>query len=222
MAIQHVPFEGPGLIGELADERGLALEVCHPYLGEPLPSAAQLQGLIVMGGPMSVSDTAEHPHLAGELELIACAVADRIPVLGVCLGAQLLAAALGGRVYRGPSQEIGSGEIALTPDGVTDAVIGSSGSDPVPVFHWHGETFDLPDGAVWLARSEIYQNQAFRFGGCAYGFQFHVEVNRELAEGWRAHLPAGVLIDEDDRTRIEAAGRSILTAFFDLLASRGC
>lgn len=220
VVVQHVPYEGPGLIAELAVQRGLEIEVCRVYESQPLPRAGELAGLVVMGGPMGVHDTVEYPHLSGELELIADAVAGGIPLLGVCLGAQLLAHALGGRVYSGPIQEIGVGRVSLTPSGIADPVIGCAGGSVVPVFHWHGETFDLPDGAVRLAASEAYPNQAFRFGH-AYGLQFHVEVDRELAAGWRAHLPAGVLIDEDERTRVEAAGRSILAAFFDLLASRG-
>jgi GMP synthase (glutamine-hydrolysing) len=143
-------------------------------------------------------------------------------VLGVCLGAQLIAQALGASVFAGEHEEIGVGSIALSSEGLADEVLGAAGQRELPVMHWHGETFDLPAGAVLLASSERYPNQAFRFGERAYGFQFHVEVDRELAVGWRAHLPASVLIDEDDRTRVEAAGRSVLAAFFGLLARRGC
>ncbi|HEY1458234.1 MAG TPA: type 1 glutamine amidotransferase [Solirubrobacteraceae bacterium] len=220
VAIQHVPFEGPGLIAETAARRALRLEVCRVFEAAPLPEAGELAGLVVMGGPMGVSDTDEHPHLQAETELIASAVGQGTPVLGVCLGAQLLAHALGGRVYPGSTAQIGAGEVMLTAEGRGDPVLGCTRGERIPVVHWHAETFDLPAGAVRLARSETCENQAFRIGECAYGFQFHVEVDRELATGWQPHLPAGVRIDEHARAQIEAAGRSILAAFFDLAAAR--
>lgn len=216
LVIQHVPFEGPGLIAQLALREGLSVEVCRVF-EEACPTDARgLAGLVVMGGPMGVNDTNHYPHLADELELIQSALAHRTPILGVCLGAQLLAHALGARVYPGEEQEIGCGTVTLTPDGRSDPVLGAPAAAVLPVFHWHGETFDLPDGAVGLARSERYANQAFRFGRCVYGLQFHVEVDRELADGWQAHLPVGIQVSEPERTETERAGRVILKTFLDL------
>jgi GMP synthase-like glutamine amidotransferase len=216
VAIQHVPFEGPGLIAEVAARRGLELQPCHTYRGEPLPPREEIGGLVVMGGPMGVGDTDEHPSLARERELIAETVRAGLPVLGVCLGAQLMAHSLGARVHRGAQAEIGLGTVALTEAGREDPVLGSAGLELLPVMHWHQDTFELPDGASLLARSELYAHQAFRVGGRAYGLQFHLEVNRELAATWRDHLPGGVTLPDSSVAQIEDIGRTALEAFFDL------
>ena len=239
VAIQHVPYEGPGLIAAEVERRGIELSVCHPYRGDPLPRLEELDGLVVMGGPMGVGDTATHPHLAGEIELLTAAVAKGRPVLGVCLGAQLLAAALGARVYRGELPEIGSGSVSLTVEGRADPVLSAAGVDELPVVHWHQDTFELPSGAVRLAGSELYPNQAFRAGAYAgsrmdadtgaladtgtdtrarahaYGLQFHVEVDRALAEDWRTRLPEDAVIDERTCAEVEHTGRMVIAAFFD-------
>jgi GMP synthase (glutamine-hydrolysing) len=215
VALQHVPYEGPGLIAAAASRRGLDLRLCHPYRGESLPSPEELDGLVVMGGPMGVHDTAEHPHLAREVELIAAMVHTGRPVLGVCLGAQLLAHALGASVYRGQQAEIGCGAVSLTGAGREDLVLGSTGAATLPVVHWHEDTFELPANASLLASSEIFPHQAFRVGANAYGLQFHVEVERELARAWRELLPDGAL-EESSVIEIERAGRMVLDAFFGL------
>jgi GMP synthase (glutamine-hydrolysing) len=220
VAVQHVPYEHPGLIAEAASRRSVELRLCHPYRSEPLPSSEEIDGLVVMGGPMGVSDTAEHPHLAREAELIAAMVRAGRPVLGVCLGAQLLAHALGASIYRGERAEIGLGTVSLTPAGREDPVLGSLEADTLPVVHWHQDTFDLPDDASWLARSALFPHQAFRVGKRAYGFQFHLEVNRELAEAWREHLPAGVSLTDASIGQIEAVGRRALDAFFEHAGAR--
>jgi GMP synthase (glutamine-hydrolysing) len=219
VAIQHVPYEGPGLIAEAASRRGVELRLCHPYRGDALPAPEEVDGLIVMGGPMGVEDTAQHQHLAREAELIAALVYAGRPVLGVCLGAQLLAHALGARVYRGERAEIGCGSVSLTQAGREDPVLGSLGAETVPVVHWHQDTFDLPENASWLARSALYPHQAFRVGERAYGFQFHLEVDRTLAAAWREHLPAGVTLADASLAQTEAIGRDALAAFFDLAAA---
>jgi GMP synthase-like glutamine amidotransferase len=226
VAVQHVQFEGPGLIAEVAARRDVDLQPCHPYRGDSLPAIDELDGLVVMGGPMGVFDTAEHPFLARETDLIAAMVHAGRPVLGVCLGAQLMAHALGAAVYRGGQAEIGFGTVSLTEAGREDPVLGdlghedpvlgSPGLEAVPVVHWHQDTFDLPDGALCLARSALYPHQAFRVGQRAYGLQFHVEVNRQLADAWREHLPAGVTLPDSSLAQTEAIGRKALEAFFSL------
>jgi GMP synthase (glutamine-hydrolysing) len=211
--LQHVPFEGPGLIATQAGARGLQLDRRHLYRGAELPRLDQLTGLVVLGGPMGVGDTEQHPYLAGEIDLLAAATAAGIPVLGVCLGAQLLACALGGTVRRARTAEVGIGSVALTAAGERDGVLGPSG--PVlPVLHWHGDTFTIPPGAELLASSDRCVNQAFRLGS-AYGLQFHVELDAGLAASMQPQLPSDVPLDADDVAGVERVGKAILERFFD-------
>lgn len=212
-------FEGPGLIAEVAAAHEIRLDVRHMDCGEPVPDVSEIGGLVVMGGPMGVSDVADHPHLAAEQALIRAAVERDLPVLGVCLGAQLLAAALGAQVFRGASLEIGIGEVTLTPEGLEDRVLGG-GPAALPVIHWHQDTFSLPARGIHLARSALYPNQAFRAGSRAYAFQFHVEVDREMAAEWAAALPPAISLDEDRRALVECHGRRILDRFFEAVLAR--
>lgn len=211
--LQQVPFEGPGLIEVQAKAHGLELDRRHLYRGEAVPRLDELAGLVVLGGPMGVGDTEQHSYLAGEIDLLAGAVAAGIPVLGVCLGAQLLACALGGDVGPAGSAETGVGSIALTPAGERNDVLGPSGP-VVPVLHWHEDTFTIPPGAELLASSDQCVNQAFRVGR-AYGLQFHIEVDARLAASMRPHLPIDVALDADDVAIVESAGSAILGRFFD-------
>ncbi|MFE3291679.1 type 1 glutamine amidotransferase [Rhodococcus sp. NPDC059234] len=217
--IKHVAFEGPALIGTMLDAKGIRYEVREPFEGDPLPSPPQCVGLVVMGGPMNAMDDAAHPHLAAERALIRGCVERGVPVLAVCLGAQLLAAALGGRVYEGPAGEFGAGRVAVTEAGRADPVVGGLGV-ALPVVHWHGDTFDLPDGAVLLAGSDAYAHQAFRFGDSAYGLQFHVELTVDELPVLRAHMPPGTVPDVDHLARVEEVGRTVIGAFLELSSGR--
>jgi len=161
---------------------------------------------------MGVHDDEAHPWLAHERDLMAAAVAAKLPVLGVCLGAQQLAVALGGQVTTGPEREIGIGEVHLTRQAEVDAVFGPVGPT-LPCMHWHRDTFSLPDGGVLLARSEFYPHQAFRYGERAYGLQFHVEITPPLAGQWRPHLPPGVSMPAVDVAHINAVGRGLIERF---------
>ncbi|HEY1338759.1 MAG TPA: type 1 glutamine amidotransferase [Bryobacteraceae bacterium] len=174
---RHVSFEGPGRIHDTLAARNI--EAC--IVDDPA-SAPEADGLIFMGGPMSVNDPL--PNLRREEELIRRAVAEQRPVLGICLGSQLIARALGARVYRNPAKEIGWFDIHSTASGASDPVFSALNTRET-VFHWHSETFDLPPGAVLLASSELCRHQAFRLGNNVYGFQFHLEVTPEMIADWQ-------------------------------------
>jgi GMP synthase-like glutamine amidotransferase len=191
------------------------MQVVRLDSGDALPDPSSLGGVVVMGGAMGVHDTEEFPWLEAERRWIARTVDAGLPVLGVCLGAQQLAAALGATVTTGPAPEIGVGEVALTAVGRADPVLGPEG-DRVAVIHWHGDTFDIPDGAVRLATGDRYANQAFRYGDFAYGLQFHVEVDEAMADAWAPELPSGVTLDTEARRPVEAVGRRVLSRFVEL------
>ncbi len=169
----------------------------------PLDAAA---GLVILGGPMNVDELDAYPFLLPELDWIRQAIDRELPTLGICLGAQLLAKALGKRVYRNPVKEIGWYEVELLPAARDDRLFGGRG--PVEtVFQWHGDTFDLPDGAVHLARGTPCPSQAFRVGQSAYGVQFHVEMTPPLIDEWleEPHFSAEVAaLDYIDPAAIRA------------------
>ena len=218
--LQHVAHEGPGSIARVLAEHAVSVVVVRLDLGAALPSVDEVGGLVVMGGPMGVHDTDDHPWLAGERALIRAAVDAGLPVLGVCLGAQQLAAALGAAVTTGPVDEVGPGQVELTADGRRDPVLGPeynglSGTS-VPCVHWHRDTFALPGGSTHLAATRAYPHQAFRVGARAYGLQFHVEVDPDLADAWRPLLPHGVSLDEGSVARVEDVGRRVLHRFVEV------
>ncbi len=214
--LQHVAYEGPGLIGEALTEGGWGVAVVRLDRGGPLPDDRDVGGLVVMGGPMGVHDLDAHPWLAGERALIEAVATGGRPVLGVCLGAQQLALALGGEVTSG-TPEVGIGRVELTADGRRDPMIGPEygglAATAMACVHWHSDTFSLPDGAVHLAATRLTPHQAFRWGATVYGFQFHVEVDRRLAAAWAPHLPAGVSLDTAGLAEVEAVGRRVLRRF---------
>ncbi|HLN17260.1 MAG TPA: type 1 glutamine amidotransferase [Acidimicrobiales bacterium] len=220
LVIQHARHEGPGLLALALESAGIAWTVCQPRGGDTLPSATELDGVVgvaALGGPMGVYDTARYPWLADERELLRVAVDRDLLVVGVCLGAQQLALALGAEVSMGCEPEVGVGEVRLTEDGLADPVLGPAG-DPLPCVHWHADTFDLPGGAVRLAGNERFVNQAFRVGERAYALQFHVEVDEALAGAWAPHLPPGVELAASDRSPAERAGRGVVERLVGLAA----
>ena len=184
LAFRHVPFEHLGRIEPELARRGIGIDYADLYLpGAAAPDPSRYAGLIFMGGPMSVNDGL--PYLEQEAGWIAEAVEAGRPVLGVCLGAQLIAKALGARVYRNAVKEIGWFDIELTGEGARDPLFTGAGPRET-VFHWHGETFDLPAGARWLASSADCPHQAFRVGANVYALQFHLEVTPEMIADWCA------------------------------------
>ena len=212
MVAQHAPHEGPGLLADVLHDAGVEVEVVRLDRGEVLPPPEATGGAVVMGGAMGVHDVDEHPWLEHERAWMASAVTAGVAVLGVCLGAQQLASALGAEVRTGPGPEIGLGRVTLTDEGRLDPVLGPEGAG-LAVVHWHGDTFALPAGAVRLASSDRYANQAFRYGALAYGFQFHLEVDDAMADAWAPELPEGVVLDPGRRREVEAVGRRVLGRF---------
>jgi GMP synthase-like glutamine amidotransferase len=215
LIVQHVEAEGPGqLTGALADA-GVDLDRRAVFGGAPLPvDAAAHDGVVVMGGPMSATSDARFPTRRAELALLGDALRRGVPVLGVCLGAQLLAAAGGGEVRAGEAgPEIGWGRVDLLPAAADDPLLTGLG-DTMDVLHWHGESFVLPPGAVLLASSTRYANQAFRLGPRAWGLQFHIEVD---LEGVRAFLAAS----GDEAAAAGVEPRSIEKAAVKLLGAPG-
>lgn len=215
VVLQHVEWEGPGIIAREAEKHGYEVDIRRLDREDEIPTANQLDGLVVMGGPLGAYEEDRYPFLRKECELLGAAARRGSPVLGVCLGAQLLAKALGAKVFPGPGKEIGFGSIDLTAAGRQDPLFAGLGN-ALPAFHWHGDTFTLPEGAVLLASSPMYAHQAFRFGSQAYGFQFHIEQDAETWAMWQNHLPNGLIGEsETKRMRIAEEGKKIIARFFD-------
>ena len=176
LVLQHAAPEGPASIADALARRGVAIKTARIDQGQAVPTTmAGFSGLVVMGGPMSVYEADTIPHITHELRLIEEALDEDLPILGVCLGSQLLAAALGARVYSSGRKEIGWHEVTLTPEARKDA-LWHGVEERFTAFHWHGDVFDLPKGAAPLASSTMTSLQAFRAGAKAYGLLFHLEV----------------------------------------------
>jgi GMP synthase-like glutamine amidotransferase len=181
LVLQHIACEPPGVYEDVLRECGATLHRIEVDAGDELPDR-EFDAIVAMGGPMSANDDDRLPWLRAEKELVAGAVRAGTPFWGVCLGVQLLAASLGARVYAGDEPEVGVLPVELTAEGRRDPVF-SALPQAFPSLQWHGDTFDLPRGAVRLAGSPAYPNQAFRFAN-AYGVQFHLEVSGEMAREW--------------------------------------
>ncbi|MGO9909344.1 MAG: type 1 glutamine amidotransferase [Solirubrobacteraceae bacterium] len=187
LALQHIACEPPGAYEDELLERGGSLARVMVDRGEPLPDWREFDGIVAMGGPMGAYEEERLPWLLPEKRLLAEAVADGMPVWGVCLGAQLLAASLGADVFAGETPEVGVLAVHRTAAAASDPVFALL-PEEFRALQWHGDTFTLPPGAVQLARSDAYEQQAFVVDG-AYGIQFHIEVGADLADEWAA-VPA--------------------------------
>ena len=181
LAFRHVPFEHLGRIADSLTPLGIACEYVDLHQGGEAPDIERAAALIVMGGPMSAND--DLAFIRKELDLIGAAISLGKPILGICLGAQLVAKALGARVYPSAVKEIGWHNIYWTGTADRDALHFGLPS-PETVFHWHGETFDLPPDAELLAWSEACRHQMYRVGGNIYGLQVHLEVTPEMVADW--------------------------------------
>lgn len=184
--LQHVAFEGPAALAPALHAAGHSIALTRLWAGEPLPGLADFDWLVVLGGPMSVHDEAQHAWLAPEKGLVREAVAGGRRVLGICLGAQLIADALGAPVTPNREREIGWFPVERAP-GAEASPFGRALPARFPAFHWHGETFALPPGAVRLASSAACAEQGFALGDRVLGLQLHVETTREAAEALVAH-----------------------------------
>jgi len=184
LVFQHVPFEPLGTLDPLLKHAGFRIRYVN-FARNPrqVPTLDGYSALIVLGGPMNVDQLDEYPNLAKEVSLIQEALDRKLSVLGICLGAQLLARALGARVKPDHAREIGWHDVNLTGKGEVDPVLSAFGGRQ-QVFQWHEDAIELPADAVHLASSEACEVQAFRFGESAYGFQFHLEVNHSLIDRW--------------------------------------
>ncbi|QSX77060.1 type 1 glutamine amidotransferase [Agrilutibacter solisilvae] len=187
LVFQHVAAEPLGTLDPLIRRRGHRVRYVnferHP---DHEPNVDRYRGLIVLGGPMNVEDHERRAHLRAEMRAIERMLHQGKPVLGICLGAQLLAHVLGAPIRRIEVPEIGWHRLHTTPEGRLDPVLGALG-EQAPVFQWHSYRFDIPAGAVHLARTDNCEPQAFRHGDNAYGFQFHLEMDQRLIERWLAH-----------------------------------
>ena len=246
LIIQQVPHEGPGIIGEVLLKMSIEIETIRPYLnsgGTPrcvaVPRGVENHtALVIMGGPMGAYDEAAFPFLRDELRLIERCLRDGVPVLGVCLGAQLMARAAGARVYKGESKEIGWYDLEFTDEGRRDRLFSGLPSlyggykDKLKVFQWHGDTFDVPRGSSLLATSENFPNQCVRLGRRAYALQFHLEVTGAMVESWlreegnvseiREYNDSGGTVDPEQILRqtpqnssaLRGVGRAVFSSFF--------
>lgn len=229
LILKNIPAEGPGTIEDFLCVQGIPYRVVD-LQAEAIPDPGEYQTLVMMGGPMSVND--DIPYIRREEELVREFIGAGKQVFGVCLGAQIMARALGARVYAGPEKEIGWFDIVLTEEGIRDPLMRRLATHPragdfwksFKVFHWHGETFDIPAGAERLAKSSLYTNQAFRYGPNAYAFQFHIEVRREMITEWLENEPVDLeeVRRKTDLFYEEYAGRAVhfYAAFFQAHPNR--
>jgi len=176
--LQHVPFEGPAYLQTLAREKGAKLSGSRLFAGDPLPADTDFDLLAVMGGPMGVHDEALYPWLREEKRFIGSIIDAGKKVLGICLGAQLIADVMGASVYKNTSREIGWFPVTRSSDAASSS-FGRALPEQFYAFHWHGDTFDIPAGAIHIAESEACTNQGFVYDERVVGFQFHLEATRE-------------------------------------------
>ncbi|MBI2357313.1 MAG: gamma-glutamyl-gamma-aminobutyrate hydrolase family protein [Deltaproteobacteria bacterium] len=226
--LQHISCETLGTIADALEGASIRHQYIRPFAGDPVPEEIEgCAGLIVMGGPMGVYEKYRHPFLADEMRLIEKALRAQVPMLGVCLGSQLLAATLGAAVTKGQRKEIGWYPVTLAESCKEDPLW--TGVEPrFTAYHWHGDIFDLPQGAVSLASSALTRHQAFRYGQNAYGFLFHMEVTpgmiREMVHAFAEELREAKVDGKEILNRtaeclppLQAIGQSVFQRWTSLL-----
>lgn len=235
LVIQHVAHEILGTFHPLLKQAGIRIRYAN-FGREPHPvfEMKRYDGLVILGGPMGVYESNKYPHLLEEIECARQAMEQGKPVLGICLGAQLIAAALKAGVTPNQKKEIGWYDVSLTTEGKTDPLLGElAGTEKI--FQWHGDTFQVPQGAARLAESSACANQAFRYGTNVYGFQFHLEVDEAMVERWlsissmQAELCALAGHDSPEKIRSDTAkyiarqkelGRKVFSRYLELFSTK--
>ena len=184
LVLQNIGCENLGTMEAAIKNRNMEYHYIQLYNNDKVPeNLSGYSALIILGGPMNVYETKQHPYLLDEERLIHEAINKKIATLGLCLGSQLIAKTAGAKVFAGKKKEIGWYSVSLTCDGMSDALFAGFEKD-ITVFQWHGDTFDIPSGAKRLAESELFPNQAFKIGEKIIGLQFHLEVTEEAAFEW--------------------------------------
>lgn len=222
---QHVPFEGLGSIGEWTSLSGYSLTSTRFFENSRFPEITDIDWLIVMGGPMSVNDEDKYPWLVEEKKFISEVINAGKVVIGICLGSQLISAALGARIFQNKEKEIGWFDIELTCSGKSDHLFSELGSR-LKVFHWHGDTFDLPENAIHMAYSEGCKNQAYIYKDNVLALQFHLESTmnslKDMIEYGREELkPARYVQTENELLNIQLieSNKKVLFKLLDRLSS---
>lgn len=215
LVIMHVESEGPGLFGGLLQAAGAEVRTARLHLGDALPAVGEIDAALSMGGPMNVYEEALYPFLRDETRFLQEAAARDLPVLGICLGAQMIAKAAGAAVTKNPVQELGWSTVSLTAEGLADPLF--SGLPAVlPVFQWHGDTFAVPEGGALLATGSDCRNQALRHRN-SWGLQFHLEADRALLASWFAGAPEEREILRRHDELAPEVGRHVRTLFANFL-----
>jgi GMP synthase (glutamine-hydrolysing) len=225
LIVKNISIEGPGTIGDFLRKEDISFSIVELGSGELIPPLESFDTIVVLGGSMGIYDMDKHPYLMIASRVVREAINRDMRVLGICLGSQMVAHCLGAEVYPGPEKEIGWCHIELTGEGLKDPLIRRLAIHPqvgdfwrrFKVFQWHGDTFDLAPHTVLLVSSNLYKNQAFRYGDKVYGFQFHIEVTKDMLLEWFKDMPdTRQLIKETEKIYDEYVGRAInfYKAFF--------
>jgi GMP synthase (glutamine-hydrolysing) len=213
LIVKNISIEGPGTI-----EEDIAYKIIELGSGELIPPLENFDTIVVLGGPMGIYDMDKYPQLMIQSRIIREAINRDMKVIGICLGSQMIAHCLGSEVYPGPEKEIGWHHVELTGEGLKDPLMRKLAIHPrigdfwrrFKVFQWHGDTFDLPPNALLLASSNLYKNQAFRYGDKVYGFQFHIEVTTDMLLEWFKDMhDIRQLIEETEKIYDEYVGRAM-------------
>lgn len=230
LILKNVQNEGPGTIEDFLVANNIDCRIID-LSSEDIPPPDDFDVLVILGGPMSVNDADKYPYIRREIELVRDFAGKNKKVLGICLGAQIMAKAFGSRVYSGHGKEIGWYDIEMDSSGDKDCFMGKLARHPktgeylkrFKVFQWHGETFDIPEGGERLAKSELYPNQAFRYGDHAYAFQFHIEVKEDTVYDWLKDEPVDKgLLRRDTELFYKTYQQRALNFYRYFFESEGC